>query len=151
VGIVNDDERGRSFGQVGGEPVQAVHHRRLLARRRLDGGELRRRDDRRRQRGRSRQQALTLVFCRAADDRLEQLPRDAEAEVVLQHRALSGYHRHTRGCRTPRGFVEQRRLTDAGRTLDHHDAAPAGDSVSDRPIEDRELRFTLDQFHAARL
>jgi hypothetical protein len=76
---------------------------------------------------------------------LEELTDDAECEVALELGPARAKHSHSARSRSRAGGIEQRRLADPSRALDHEERAPSGISLGQRPFDPRELFAPLDQ------
>ena len=143
LGIVDEQHQRPPLGEIRARPVQAVQRRVII----LGGGERRlgARQQRSYQRRCAAQHLTALARREQRQRRLEQLPRYPEREVTLELVATAGEHRHRgRGRSLPRG-TEQRRLADAGGTLEHREPAMPTASVRAQPFDEGELFLTLTQ------
>ncbi len=125
VEVVDREHRRLLVRDVRREPVEAVQRRERrvdLVARPLD--EARRLEQRRRERRRAREELLAPRGRRGRDQRLEELPHDAEREVALELAAPRGEDAHPAGGRSADGG-EEPRLADPGGALDHHEVAVA--------------------------
>ncbi len=137
VAVVDEQGERAVGGEVGGQPIERVADgERVVGEGRALEAEHRRRLARR---------PGERVACGLASDLLEQLSDDPERELALELRA-TGAQRQQPGVERRRpGRLQQRRLPDAGRAIDHHQAARALRRLLHRAADGLELGVTLEQ------
>jgi hypothetical protein len=144
VGVVDEDRQRALRGEVGGQPIQRVPGGERVVRgcrgrpveldREQRGSEPRRAG---KERGR--------VDDRAAQDLVEQLADDPEAERPLELGAACSQHEQVLVLRDGQRGVQQRRLADARRAVDDDQAAGSLRGSRERPPDRLELVLTLEE------
>ena len=126
------------------------HRERRLGLARARVGERARVEERLGERGRAREQLGAHARRRGREQRLEQLPDDAEGELALELAAARGEHAHVVAERCAR-LGQQARLADAGAALDHDQRAVAGARPLGEREDRRELAVALEERPLARV
>ena len=96
------------------------------------------------QRRRSGEELGTPLSRRGREQRLEELPHDAEGEVPFELAAAGGDHSDSLACANTR-LGEESRLADPRGALDHGEAPFPALGGSGQRREDRELVVALEQ------
>ena len=132
--VVHDQQPRAVLGQAGRHQVQRVQHRepfggRTVVQRPLRG------DRQERGLGGAVQQPVAVGRGQRGQRRLQQLPGEAERELLLDLAAAGGQQVKSVVGRAFRGGPEQRGLAASGRALDDHRAAPARCGVGHRRVQ----------------
>jgi hypothetical protein len=145
---VVDREQERPAGrEVRRQPVEAVKGRQRGIRAGL-GDELLGVEERLGQRRRAREQLGSLFARKRCEQRLEELPHDAEREGAFELRASGAEHLHAGAVTAGLGLRHQRGLADAGRAFDSHEQA-ARFAACDEALKGRELSVALEQLEVS--
>lgn len=149
---VVDGEQQRLFlGQVGGQPVQAVRDAEQsvaapiagagrVAVRQVETADV---EDRCCRAGRAGEPPLPPLG--VGEHRLEQLPDQAEAEVLLELAAASGQGHRSGGRAQPAHLGQQPALADAGPALDQGESRLAGQRVVQADLQLGQLAVAVHQ------
>ena len=144
--VVHENAQRRPLGEVGADPVEAVEdrERRVLIRERgaTAVGGARQPEQARGHPGGAGQQPLGAP---APQDRIEELPDDAEGELALQLGAPGAEHPHARGVGGLPAGRQQGRLAHARRPLDDDQGAMPLARPGERPVDPREVVVALQE------
>ena len=150
VRVVDADEERLALAEVRRQPEEAVDQpeRRLLVTR--DPLERLVVPFRQRPRGAGATGEEPAVDVAVERERLDELGGDPEREVGLELRAPRGQDRHPGGPPGGRGHVEQARLPDPGRALDHDHGADSIARRRERLVDRLTLSSALEQLRFRR-
>ena len=104
-----------------------------------------RRDHRLRQARRPREQLSALALVHDRQAWLKQLAHDPETEIALQLAAARMQHRQPQTVRRRARLLEQARLADPRRPLDHRQPPLASTGIRQQPAQHRQVALALQQ------